>query len=68
MRDEHEEARERHREHMKKPESSNRYDQRQHFGEMPSAVMKVCFDMRRFLLRVLECVLECVQTEWQLFN
>ena len=50
-RDEHEEARERHREQMGKPESADRYKQRQHFGEMPFAVMKVCFDMRRFLLR-----------------
>jgi len=60
-RDEHEEARKRHRDHMHKPESTDRYKQRQHFGEMPFAVMKVCFDMRRFLLRGLEGV----QAEWQ---
>ena len=60
-RDEHEAARERHRVHMNKPESSDRYKKRQHFGEMPFAVMKVCFDMRRFLLRGLAGV----QAEWQ---
>ena len=60
-RDEHEAARERHRERMNQPESSDRYKQRQHFGEMPFAVMKVCFDMRRFLLRGLDYV----QAEWQ---
>jgi len=60
-RDEHEAARERHRDHMNKPESADRYKQRQHFGEMPFAVMKVCFDMRRFLLRGLAGV----QAEWQ---
>lgn len=60
-RDEHEEARKRHRDHMKEPESTDRYKQRQHFGEMPFLVMKVCFDMRRFLLRGLEGV----QAEWQ---
>ena len=32
-----------------------------YFGEMPFAVMKVCFDMRRFLLRGLSGV----QAEWQ---
>ena len=60
-RDEHEDARNRHRDHMNKPESTDRYKDRQHFGEMPFAVMKVCFDMRRFLLRGLEGV----QAEWQ---
>jgi transposase len=60
-RDEHETARERHSERMSRPASSDRYKQRQHFGEMPFAVMKVCFDMRRFLLRGLEGV----QAEWQ---
>ena len=59
--DEHEEARERHRKHMNKPESTERYKRRQHFGEMPFAVMKVCYDMRRFLLRGLAGV----QAEWQ---
>ncbi|HQX50238.1 MAG TPA: transposase [Planctomycetaceae bacterium] len=56
-RDEHEEA----RDHMNTPESADRYKQRQHFGEMPFAVMKVCFDMRRFLLRGLAGI----QAEWQ---
>jgi transposase len=60
-RDEHDQARKRHRDHMNKPESTDRYKQRQHFGEMPFAVMKVCFDMRRFLLRGLAGV----QAEWQ---
>ena len=60
-RDEHEEARERHRDHMGQPESAERYKRRQHFGEMPFAVMKVCSDMRRFLLRGLAGV----QAEWQ---
>ena len=60
-RDEHEAAHERHRTRMNQPESLDRYGQRQHFGEMPFAVMKVCFDMRRFLLRGLDGV----QTEWQ---
>ncbi len=60
-RDEHETARERHSKRMSRPESSDRYKQRQHFGEMPFAVMKACFDMRRFLLRGLEGV----QAEWQ---
>ncbi|HQZ69512.1 MAG TPA: hypothetical protein PLY87_30715, partial [Planctomycetaceae bacterium] len=59
-RDEHEEARkrprERHRERMNTPDSADRYKQLQHFGEMPFAVMKVCFDLRRILLRGLACV------------
>ena len=46
---------------MSRSESSDRYKQRQHFGEMAFAVMKACFDMRRFLLRGLEGV----QAEWQ---
>ncbi|MFN9039560.1 MAG: hypothetical protein ACK5YO_24895, partial [Planctomyces sp.] len=37
------------------------YKQRQHFGEMPFAVMKACFDMRRFLLRGHEGA----RAEWQ---
>ena len=49
--DEHEAARRRHRVQMKKPESEARYKARQHFGETPFAVLKACFDMRRFLLR-----------------
>ena len=50
-REEHQAARERPRERMNRPESADRYKQRQYFGEMPFAVMKACFDMRRFLLR-----------------
>ena len=50
-REEHQAARERPRERMYRPESADRYKQRQYFGEMPFAVMKACFDMRRFLLR-----------------
>ena len=46
---------------MNTPESADRYKQRQHFGEMPFAVIKACFDMRRFLLRGLAGV----QAEWQ---
>ena len=49
--DEHEDARRRHRVQMKTPESQTRYKARQHFGETPFAVLKACFDMRRFLLR-----------------
>jgi transposase len=60
-RDEHEAVRERHSKHMSQPENFDRYKQRQHFAEMPFAVMKVCFDMRRFLLRGLEGV----RAEWQ---
>ena len=58
--DEHEAARRRHRNRMKQPASKERYKVRQHFGETPFAVMKACFDMRRFLLRGIEGV----QTEW----
>ena len=60
-RDEHETVRERHSKHMSQPGTFERYKQRQHFAEMPFAVMKTCFDMRRFLTRGLEGV----QAEWQ---
>lgn len=59
--DEHEDARRRHRIQMKTPESQTRYKDRQHFGETPFAVLKACFDMRRFLLRGHEGV----RTEFQ---
>ena len=58
--DEHEAARRRHRSRMKQPKSKERYKVRQHFGETPFAVLKACFDMRRFLLRGIEGV----RTEW----
>jgi len=61
LRDEHEAARDRHRAHMQDETSKDRYKQRQHFGETPFAVIKACFDMRRFLLRGLPRV----QTEFQ---
>ena len=56
MHDEYEGARRRHRERMKKPESQAAYARRQHFGELPFAVIKCMFDMRRFLLRGIEGV------------
>ena len=56
MHDEHEGARRRHRQRMKTPEAQDAYGRRQHFGETPFAVIKVCFDLRRFLLRGIEGV------------
>ena len=56
MHDEHEGARRRHRERMKTPAAQSAYSRRQHFGETPFAVIKACFDMRRFLLRGIEGV------------
>ena len=58
--DEHEAARRRHRHRMRQPESKARYKVRQYIGETPFAVIKACFDMRRFLLRGIEGV----QVEW----
>lgn len=52
--------RERHREHMRDPDSQERYKKRQHIGETPFAVLKTVFDFRRFLLRGHPGV----QTEW----
>lgn len=49
--DEFDDARRRQRAKMKQPESQTRYKDRQHFAETPFAVLKACFDMRRFLLR-----------------
>ena len=54
--DEHEGARRRHRERMKTPEAQKTCLQRQHIAETPFAVIKSCFDMRRFLLRGVEGV------------
>ena len=56
MHDEHEGARRRHREKMKTPEAQVAYHRRLHVGETPFAVIKACFDMRRFLLRGIEGV------------
>lgn len=56
MHDEHEGARRRHRERMNTPEAQAVYSRRQHIGELPFAVIKSMFDMRRFLLRGIEGV------------
>lgn len=56
MHDEHEGARRRQRERMKTPEAKAAYSRRQHNGELPFAVIKARFDMRRFLLRGIEGV------------
>ncbi len=56
MHDEHEGARRRQRERMQTPEAQVAYSRRQHIGELPFAVIKVRFDMRRFLLRGIEGV------------
>jgi transposase len=61
MHDEHEDARRRQRERMETPEAKAAYSRRQHIGELPFAVIKVRFDMRRFLLRGIEGVGQ----EWQ---
>lgn len=58
--DVHEGARRRHRERMKTPGAMAAYKRRQHIGETPFAVIKACFELRRFLLRGIEGV----QTEW----
>ena len=51
MHDEHEGARRRHRQRMQTPEAQEAKKRRLHFGESPFAVIKVCFGLRRFLLR-----------------
>lgn len=61
MHDEHEPARRRHRERMKTEEAQKRYKVRAHKGETPFAVIKACFNMRRFLLRGIEGV----RQEWR---
>ncbi len=58
--DDHEAARRRQRERMKKPEVQNRYKKRKSIAERPFAVIKAAMDLRRFLLRGIEGV----QTEW----
>jgi len=57
----HEPARRRHREKMQQEAAVEAFARRQHFGETPFAVIKVMFDMRRFLLRGIEGVGQ----EWQ---
>lgn len=59
--DDHEPARRRQRERMKAPEAKEHYKKRTHIGEVPFAVIKACFSMRRFLLRGIEGV----QQEWR---
>lgn len=54
--DQYEGARRRQRERMSQPETQEVYSRRQHAGEYPFAVLKVRFDMRRFLLRGIEGV------------
>lgn len=49
--DEYEPVRRRHRQRMKTESAQEAYSRRQHFGETPFAVIKCCFDLRRFLLR-----------------
>lgn len=56
MHDEHEGARRRHRARMATPVAQEAYARRQHIGELPFAVIKCMFDMRRFLLRGIEGV------------
>lgn len=58
--DVHEAARRRHRARMKTPEARERFKARQHYAEMPFAVLKAGFDLRRFLLRGIEGV----EAEW----
>ena len=54
--DQHEGARRSHRARMKTPEAIAAYSRRQHVGELPFAVIKTMFDLRRFLLRGIEGV------------
>lgn len=56
MHDEHEGARRRHRERMQTEPARAAYSRRQHIGELPFAVMKSMFDLRRFLLRGIDGV------------
>jgi transposase len=59
-RDGYEPIRRRHSDRMQKEDAKDRYKRRLHFGETPFAVLKVAFDLRRFLLRGHEGV----QQEW----
>lgn len=56
MHDEHEGARRRHRARMQTTKAQEAYSRRTHAGEVPFAVIKQTFDMRRFLLRGIEGV------------
>ena len=56
MHDEHEGARRRHRTRMQTTAAQEAYSRRTHAGELPFAVIKVMFDLRRFLLRGIEGV------------
>ena len=53
---------------MQDPAAKERYKQRQHFGETPFTVLKVCFDLRRFLLRGLTGVQAEFQWACSAFN
>ena len=52
----HEPLRRAHRRLMATDEAKESYKRRQHFGELPFAVTKAIFDLRRFLLRGIEGV------------
>jgi transposase len=54
--DQYEGARRRHRKRMKSAEAQAAYSVRHHTGEVPFAVIKTMFDLRRFLLRGIEGV------------
>lgn len=54
--DAYESSRRQHREKMQTQAAIESYQRRSHFGELPFAVMKVSFGMRRFLLRGIEGV------------
>jgi transposase len=56
MHDEHEAARRRQRVRMQTTEAQEAYSRRQHTGELPFAVIKAMFGLRRFLLRGIEGV------------
>lgn len=60
-REQYETHRERHAQHMAKPESQAQYARRRHAGERPFAVIKQQFGLRQFLLRGLQAV----QDEWR---
>jgi hypothetical protein len=60
-REQYETQRERHAQHMAKPESQAQYARRRHAGERPFAVIKHQFGLRQFLLRGLQSV----QDEWR---
>ncbi len=61
MHDEHEQPGVVTEKRMKTEEAQKRYKVRAHKGETPFAVIKACFNMRRFLLRGIEGV----RQEWR---